>query len=290
MPIDLKNALNAISDIVNNRPLPLREFDQIYMKAGDMVVHAEFMARKYDGQKLVFVGDGDAVGLSLAHLMTQGVLTHGPTRITVLDFDERMINSIARFADDFDCADRIEARLYNVIDSLPDSLLGAFDAFHINPPWGQHNSGESVVVFLERAIQLIRVGGAGTVVIADDANLAWTNDVLHRAQGAALDSGLIVEQMIPSLHSYHLDDAPELRSCAMLLRKIRPDNLPNTRLVGARLDNFYGRTQTMRVQYVREIPTVSSRGRADDRTYRYEPLEEYRSESEAPARDPIEST
>ena len=35
--IDLKAAINAISDVVQNRPRPLREFDQIYMKAGDVV-------------------------------------------------------------------------------------------------------------------------------------------------------------------------------------------------------------------------------------------------------------
>jgi len=35
--IDLKDAINAISDVVQNRPRPLREFDQIYMKTGDMI-------------------------------------------------------------------------------------------------------------------------------------------------------------------------------------------------------------------------------------------------------------
>ena len=41
MQYDLKAALNAISDVVQNRPLPLREFDQIYMKVGDMVEQAQ---------------------------------------------------------------------------------------------------------------------------------------------------------------------------------------------------------------------------------------------------------
>jgi hypothetical protein len=35
--IDLRAAINAVSDVVQNRPRPLREFDQIYMKTGDMV-------------------------------------------------------------------------------------------------------------------------------------------------------------------------------------------------------------------------------------------------------------
>lgn len=30
--IDLKAAINAVSDVIQNRPRPLRTFDQIYMK------------------------------------------------------------------------------------------------------------------------------------------------------------------------------------------------------------------------------------------------------------------
>ena len=254
MPLDLRLALNALSDVVNNRPRPLREFDQIYMKVGDMVVHAEWMARQFTGKRLVFVGDGDAVGLALAHLMGEEVLTYGPSHITVLDFDERMVNSIQRFADKAEITERITSRLYNVLDPLPEELLGAFDGFHINPPWGQYNDGESVVVFLERAIQCTRVGGAGVVVIADDAELKWTNDVLARTQLSALRAGLVVQQMIPRLHTYHLDDAPELHSCSLMFRKVADDGLPNAYVTGERLEHFYGRDQTLRVQYVRERP------------------------------------
>lgn len=268
---DLKFALNALSDIVNNRPLPLREFDQIYMKIGDMVVYTEFLARLFEGQKLVFVGDGDAIGLSLAHLVNEGVLSYGPSKITVLDFDERMVNSINHFAGDYDLTERIQAVLYNVIDALPSELLRAYDGFHINPPWGQHNEGESVCVFLERGIELVRHGGTGVVVIADDKSLPWANQVLERTQRTALDRGLVVQQMIPALHSYHLDDAPDLRSCSIIFRKITNQKFANEQLAPERLEDFYGRMQTLRVQYVREIPGLQG-GRAEESTYRLELL------------------
>lgn len=273
MALDLRLALNAVSDIVANRPLPLREFDQIYMKVGDLVVHAEFMARRLKDRNVVFVGDGDGIGLAIVHLMNEKVIDYGPRNVTVLDFDERMVNSINGFAIDYECDDRIEARLYNVVDSLPNDLLGTFDAFHINPPWGQHNQGESVVVFLERANCLTAVGGSGVVVIADDPSLAWTQQVLQRTQKSAVGSGLVVQEMIPALHSYHLDDAPELKSCALVLRKLAADGLPNTELPAARLENFYGRGNKLRVHYVKEQPNVS-RGRADDRTYSFELIPE----------------
>lgn len=52
--IDLRAAINAISDVVQNRPRPLRELDQIYMKSGDMVLQSELVARWADGKRLVF--------------------------------------------------------------------------------------------------------------------------------------------------------------------------------------------------------------------------------------------
>lgn len=41
--IDLREGINAVSDVVQNRPRPLREFDQIYMKTGDMVLQSELV-------------------------------------------------------------------------------------------------------------------------------------------------------------------------------------------------------------------------------------------------------
>lgn len=254
MALDLRLALNAISDVVANRPLPIREFDQIYMKLGDMVVHAEHVARRCDKRRIVFVGDGDGIGLSVAHLMEEQVIGYGPSHITILDFDERVVDSVNTFARKHDCNERIGARLYNVIDPLPSHLVDTFDAFHINPPWGQHNDGDSVVVFLERAINLVKVGAIGVAVIADDVDLAWTQNVLRRTQSRALAEGLVVEEMIPAFHSYHLDDAPGLRSCTLVLRKIVRSEMINVRLPFERLTNFYGRNTPLQVQYVRAKP------------------------------------
>jgi predicted methyltransferase len=86
--IDLRAAINAISDVIQNRPLPLRNFDQIYMKAGDMVLQSEFVARWADGKRLAFIGDGDAISICVAYLNARGIVNYGPSRITVFDFDE----------------------------------------------------------------------------------------------------------------------------------------------------------------------------------------------------------
>ena len=94
MAIDLRACLNAISDVVNNRPRPLREFDQIFMKTADMLLQTEHVGRLFEGKRVVFIGDGDAIGLCLVHLHNQNLLEHGPKSIRVLDFDERVVLSM----------------------------------------------------------------------------------------------------------------------------------------------------------------------------------------------------
>lgn len=61
--IDIRDAVNAISDVVQNRPRPIRMFDQIYMKAGDMVMQSEVVADWADGKQIAFIGDGDAISV-----------------------------------------------------------------------------------------------------------------------------------------------------------------------------------------------------------------------------------
>src|SRR6185295_19898245 len=97
--IDLRAAMNAVSDVIQNRPRPLRELDQIYMKAADMVLQSEFVARWAKGKRLAFIGDGDAISVCAAYLHKRGIVDYGPSKIVVFDFDERICQAVKRFAD-----------------------------------------------------------------------------------------------------------------------------------------------------------------------------------------------
>ena len=80
---------------------------------------------------------------------------------------------------------------------------------------------------------------------------------------------------VPRLHSYHLDDNPELRSCNLVLQS-RPGNIgtkDTTRIIAPeRLANFYGDGMEPTVRYVREKKRVDY-GRAHDDEYTLENLE-----------------
>ena len=62
--IDFRSCLYGLSDVIINRPTPLRLFDQIYMKLPDMLLQAELTARWCDGKSVLFIGDGDAIALN----------------------------------------------------------------------------------------------------------------------------------------------------------------------------------------------------------------------------------
>jgi predicted methyltransferase len=242
------------------------------MKTGDMVLQSEFVARWADGKRIAFIGDGDAIGVCAAYLHARGILPYGPREIVVFDFDERICRAVERFADG-ERLDSLRASLYNCLDPFP--RLPAFDRFYTNPPWGATNDGESVNVFMQRGMEATHYAGEGLVVIADDPELEWPKRVLAKMQTAALASGFFVQRMIPQLHSYHLDDNPNLRSCNVVLKAL-PGNRRSSPSVAitdpTRLEHFYGRNNAPKVRYVRERDRVDY-GKAHQSEYTLELLE-----------------
>jgi predicted methyltransferase len=273
--IDLKKAINAVSDVVQNRPRPLRIFDQIYMKTGDMVMQSEMVARWADGKRLAFIGDGDAISVCAALLKHRGILEHGPSRIKVFDFDERIVLAIQRFADKERMSDILTSELYNCVDGLPASEINSFDCFYTNPPWGASNEGESVKVFMQRGFEVTGYRGEGMVVIADDHDLEWPQRVLANTQRFALENGHYVQKMQSRLHLYHLDDAPDLRSCNLMFKAIPGEahisSLASAPLDSSRLANFYGKNHSLRIRYVKEKKRVDY-GKAHDDEYYIEQM------------------
>ncbi len=273
--IDLKAAINAVSDVVQNRPRPLRELDQIYMKTGDMVLQSEMVARWADGKRLAFIGDGDAISICIAYLKQRGIIDYGPTEIVVFDFDERICGAVERFADK-ERLEQLRAKLYNCLDAFPGPET--FDCFYTNPPWGASNDGLSVRVFVQRGMEAVAYAGAGMVVIADDQEIEWPQYVLANTQRFALESGFYVQRMMSRVHQYHLDDEPELHSCNLMLKAlpgVRPLRPSQPITDQSQLENFYGRANPLKVKYVRERLRVDY-GKAHDDEYEFEFLEQVR--------------
>lgn len=270
--IDLRAAINAISDVVQNRPRPLRVFDQIYMKTGDMVLQSELVAWWADEKRLAFIGDGDAISICVAYLQKREIIEYGPSEIVVFDFDERICKAVERFADKEGLLE-LQAHLYNCLDAFP-SFVG-FDCFYTNPPWGASNNGESVKIFAQRGMEAVAYTGEGMIIIADDEELEWPKKVQAAIQQFIVESGFFIGRMMPQLHQYHLDDAPELRSCNLMLKALPGNKAPGPSLPitdKERLANFYGKDLHPRVRYVLEKKRLDY-GKAHEDEYEFELLE-----------------
>jgi len=266
--VNLKDAINAISDVVQNRPRPLRDFDQIYMKTGDMVLQSEAVSRWANGKRLAFIGDGDAISVCVALLKERKIFDEGPSLITVFDFDGRICSAIERFAD-HERLETLTSVHYNCADAFPAEWIGKFDCFYTNPPWGASNGGESVKAFMQRGFEATGYGGEALVVIADDHELAWPQHVLAAAQRFGLESDQFIQRMQPRMHLYHLDDNPHLRSCNLFFKALPREDRPIVKsepLSQDRLSNFYGRGQPLTIRYVKERKRVDY-GKAHDDEY-----------------------
>jgi predicted methyltransferase len=245
--MDLRKSINFISDVVVNRPTPIRELDQIYMKHADMLLQVEHISKWFTNKSVVFIGDGDAIALSLAYLQKHHELDREDnkcevTKIFVLDFDERIINSIKFFSKEHDLSNLIDAKLYNVADPLPQEYWHHFDCFYCNPPYGASNEGKSISAFMRRGFEATNQNSIGCIVMADDSDMLWTKAVLYHVQKEIIENGFLVREMIPEFHTYHLDDNPSLKSCSLVINRFQKitceyNSLP---LDQNELDNFYG--------------------------------------------------
>lgn len=254
MRVNIRDSMNFLSDVLVNRPAPLREFDQIYMKMGDVMVHVDHICTWFAGRRVVFIGDGDAVGLSIMHLAANKQIDFGPSEIHLLDFDERMVESVMRFAEAHDLKSRVKASWYNVRDPIPADLANHFDGFHTNPPFGKSNGGQSVQAFVRRGIEACKTDCRGCIVLADDDTLQWTQDVLFKVQDGLIRNNFMISEIKPKAHSYHLDDSPELTSCTLLVKRaaVAAEANPSKSLTRDECNNFYGKDTPLKVERIRD--------------------------------------
>lgn len=271
--IDFRSCLYGLSDVIINRPAPLRIYDQIYMKLPDMLLQAELTAQWCHEKTALFIGDGDAIALTMMHLANQKLIKGQPKHATVLDFDERIVNSINHFARSYELTDRIHAELYNIADPLPEKHWEQYDAFYTNPPWGASNAGKSVCAFVERGIEGVKPQAIGFIIIGDHAAFIWTHEVLWTTQQLILDKGFAVAEMLHEFHRYHLDDSPELTSCCLVVKRrdASSQQYSSKALTKQRLENFYGADSPLRIHYVRDL---TNGGKLDSRDYRSDPWEQ----------------
>ncbi|MBZ9752817.1 bis-aminopropyl spermidine synthase family protein [Deinococcus sp. HMF7604] len=208
------------------RPESLREFDQIPMVGTDLVESVKVAARRLADRRVVFMGDHDGVSVLIGMFASRG-LVPAPKRMHLLDFDERLLDRARLIATEYGFSHLLNAELYNVFDMVPAHLIGAFDAYYTNPPYGMSNDGESVRLFMARAMEMANAPGSlGQVVLPCDPQRPWTQNAAARTTQFAEAYSWDAIEMLCERHGYHLDDDPQLRSALLTLHARGGNRLP----------------------------------------------------------------
>jgi predicted methyltransferase len=208
MPIEQAREYANLADIViNSRPTPNREYDQIYMLNGDMVRQLWQVAEYIQGKNIIFLGDGDGMSMLLGLFAVKNYIA-SPKSMTVLDFDQRIINNISRFFHKHEISRCYETKcqLYNAIEPITSELCAYYDLFYINPPYGSKNKGVGAQAWLHRCMDLCKSNAIGCIILPYDNDQLWTKEAMVSVQDFLLHNGFVVRHMVPFMHSYHLDE------------------------------------------------------------------------------------
>jgi N4-bis(aminopropyl)spermidine synthase len=229
------------------RPPSLRQFDQIPMRSSDLLRQVKLMASYLAGKSVAFVGDSDSTSLLLGLLSQLG--SPRPAHMLVVDFDERLLTVLRTQAQQYGFGDILEVRRYNVFDPIPADLLGKYDWYYCNPPYGSRNDGASARLFITRGCELTKPhNGRGCIILPDDSYRAWARRAMITTQQFLSWHGWTIREKLEQMHQYHLDDDKELASSMLLVEysaygdgSALPMRYEGRRVEFSEIAYFYGR-------------------------------------------------
>lgn len=238
--------VRAAEIVAEARPDSLRLFDQISMLAGDLAQQAKIVRPMLAGKRVAFMGDNDGASLVLGLMGASGA--EAPSHMLILDFDRRILAQARALAQRYGFSDRLETRAYNAFDPLPEDLIGQFDVFYTNPPYGSANAGKSGQLFIARGMALChsRSGACGCVILPDDAERSWTRTAMRSTQSFILAHGWQIAEKVNALHGYHLPTDPGLMSGMLWVSDVEGgQGVPAIPYTGRRvsqeeIEHFYG--------------------------------------------------
>jgi len=176
--------------ITENRPLPLEEFDQGFVRPIDTIKRMAFIYERGDleGAQIFILGDDDLLSIAIG-------LTGMAQAITVVEIDER----ITSFIQDFCKAEgitNISVRKYNVLEDLPPEEEKRYDVFITDPVETQLG----FKLFVGRCISALKgPGTSGYIGLTHrEASLRkWAH-----FQRFFLDSGMVITDILRNMTTY----------------------------------------------------------------------------------------
>jgi len=176
-------------ELTRERPLPVAEYDQGFMRSDDALARVAFMHRMGDvaDRDIVLIGDDDLVSIALA-------ITGWPRRIVVIDVDERLGAFLERVNREQGFV--IEFRPLDIRRPLPPDLTASFDTFVTDPV----ETVPGFELFLSRAAASLRgryAAGYFGLTTLEASLVKW-----HRLQQLLLRMNLVITDVLRDFSIY----------------------------------------------------------------------------------------
>jgi len=185
---DHLKVLDKLREFSKLRPMPSMLLDQAFATPETALKRTLYMMREGDlvGREVLFLGDDDFTSVASALLgVAQG--------ITVLDVDERLLNTISDISMKEGLG--LECVLHDLREPLPPNLKGRFDVVLTDPPY----TVPGLRLFLSRAIEALKPRKTASIyaAFADKPPLEMLE--VHRE---ITGMGMFVRELIPRFNEY----------------------------------------------------------------------------------------
>jgi predicted methyltransferase len=208
--------------IIKNRPRPRWRYDQVFMLEDSMVYQAKKYYKYLGNKNIVFLGDGDGASIYYGLLLKYGLVKNIKC-ITVLDFDERILNYHIKIYDNNELLSyyKLDLLKYNVLNPISKDLRNKFDFFYINPPYGAFNNGNSIIAWLHRCLDLCSNKCMGCLIVPCDKNYNWSINNIKYIKKFLYEKGFEIIEEELNIHSYDFGGTSDLKSSTFIVKKTR---------------------------------------------------------------------
>ena len=245
---EFSEILEKYKEIAAKRPEAIEKFDQGFISAKGVLRRVEFIYDRGDLASNIFVvGDDDLLSIAAA-------LTGIPSKIFVVDIDERLINFINHTAEELSLP--IEAAAYDVQQDFPDSLREKFDIFVTDPV----ETIPGLKLFLSRGVSTLK--GRGCSGYFGITTLEASRNKWFEIQRMILDMGFIITDIRRHFNIYPEEEKNFFRF---------QEKLPIVRKLGAKIDFNWYNSSFFRIEAVKPPkPLVEGEMRIDEKVYKDE--------------------
>jgi hypothetical protein len=243
---EFSKILEEYREIAAKRPEAIEMYDQGFISEAGVIRRVEFIYDRGDlASKIFVVGDDDLLSIAAS-------LTGLPSKVFVVDIDERLIEFIGRVAKEIGLP--IEAMVYDVQQAFPTELRKKFDVFVTDPV----ETIPGFRLFLSRGVSTLK--GKGCSGYFGLTTLEASRKKWFEIQRMILEMGFVITDIRRHFNVYPEEEKNFFRF---------QEKLPIVKKLGAKIDFNWYNSSLFRIEAVRDPkPIVEGEMRINERVYK----------------------